>query len=62
MVSKKCVAVENDLFSVSGSKLTRFLCRGIETDLTLGIEMDLTSVMGSKSTCFLCAGSKLTCF
>ena len=49
----------------SGSKLTRFLCRGIEIDLILlleGIEIDSISVMGSRLTWFLCAGSKLTRF
>ena len=30
-----CVAVENELFLVSGSKLTWFLCKDIEIDLIL---------------------------
>ena len=55
-----CVAVENDLFLASGSKLTVFLWRGIAFDLMLE--------WGSKLTWFqwlvwfLCAGSKLTWF
>ena len=28
-----CVAVDNDLFLASGSKLTGFLCGGVEIDL-----------------------------
>ena len=43
------MAVEYELF-VSGSSLTRFLCRGIEMDLILD--------WGSKLTWFFCAGRK----
>ena len=40
--------VENDLFSVSGSKLARLLCRGIE--------IGLIKERGSKLTRFKCWG------
>ena len=50
--------VENDVFLVSGSKLTRFLCLDIE--IALVIEIDLISVMGYERTWFLGAGSKST--
>ena len=36
-------AIENDLFLVSGSKLTRFLCRGNDIDLILGWGSKLAS-------------------
>ena len=36
------VAVENYLFSASGSKLTGFSCRGIEIDLVLELGSKLT--------------------
>ena len=52
------------LFLASRSKLTGFLCRGIEIDLMLRVEIknDFISVMGSKLTWSLCAGLKLTWF
>ena len=59
-----CVAVENDLFLVSGSNLTRFFVSGHRNrlDIRAGIEIDLISVIGSILSWFLLWGSKLTLF
>ena len=59
-----CVAVENDLFLESGSKVRTFLCPGHRNRLgvRVGIKIDLISVLDSKLNCSLCAGSNLTWF
>ena len=56
-----CVAVENDLFLASGSKLTVF-CVGHRNllHIRVGVEIELISVIGSNFLVCICTGTKLT--